>query len=161
LPKYCRRLLAVLLLGAVLLAGCENIGPKPAELTSKSDPGRAAQTKPDKPTGQPEAKPAPGQAVSTVREGEKPSADPAAQVAKPAKEATVTAGQPKPQLEPGAGTAPAKVSPAGQEKPLVIVSQNPVFAGTGQLLVEIDKELELFLGSLEAMDDIQAEELNF
>jgi hypothetical protein len=43
----------------------------------------------------------------------------------------------------------------------VIVSQNPVFAGTGQLLVEIDKELELFLGSLEAMDDIQAEELNF
>lgn len=161
MPKYSRRLLAAVLLGAVLLAGCETIGPKPAEVTSKSDPARTAQTKPEESPGQQEAKPVPRQTEPTVREGEKPSAEPVAQVAKPAKEATVIAGQPKPQLEPGAGTAPAKILPAGQEKPLVIVSQNPVFAGTGQLLVEIDKELELFLGTLGAMDDIQAEELNF
>jgi len=135
------RLLTALLLAATLFVGCATESPRSAEVAGRSDPGPPAQKLPvEREVGQPEAKPT----------------DPG-----PAKVAAKAAGQPEPNKQPGTGAEQARTLPAGQEKPLVIVSENPVFAGTGQLLEEIDKELTLFLDALETMDDITTEELNF
>jgi hypothetical protein len=158
---YSRQFLAAVLLGIVLLAGCGNISPKPAEVAGRNEPGKTAQTKPEQAYGQPEAKQALNPSEASLQRNQEQGEVPAGQLAFPGKEAAATAGQPVPSEGTGAGTTPGKPLPVGQEKPLVIVSENPVFAGTGQLLEELDKELEFFLGALETMDDIQAEDLNF
>ncbi|MBS3947538.1 MAG: hypothetical protein KGZ57_04395 [Dethiobacter sp.] len=58
-------------------------------------------------------------------------------------------------------TVPAQELQDRPDKQLVIISENPVFADSGQLLGALDKELETLLSVLGAMDDIQDEELNF
>lgn len=136
------KLLAAVLLGAVLVTGCAAGGSGPADRAAgQTEAGRAAET------GQEEAQ---GKAETETAEENQET---------PATETTVTEKQPQAQ-EQSAG-APAKQLPAAQEKPLVIVSENPVLADTGQLLVELDKELEQLLGTLGAADDIPEEELNF
>jgi hypothetical protein len=146
------RLLAVVLLATVLIAGCENRTSSPGEKTGKSEVVKGVEAVP---TGEAE------QAEQMGPAGEVAPARQAAPENKTAKEATVDARQPMEQEQSDSTTAAEKVLPAAEEKPLVIISENPVFADTGQLLEEIDRELQLLLDTLEAMDDIQAEELNF
>ncbi len=140
------KLLAAVLLGAVLVTGCAAGGSGSADrVPGRTEDGRAAETGQDGTQKKPEIE------TATDDQG------------KPATETTAAEKQPQPQVqvqEQSAG-APAKQPPAAQERPLVIVSENPVLADTGQLLVELDKELEQLLGTLGAADDIPEEELNF
>lgn len=75
-------------------------------------------------------------------------------------EQETTAEQPPSVPEQSSGTA-TEHSPAKQEKPLVIVSENFVLNDSGQLLQALDKEMETLLELLEKMDDIQDEDFNY
>lgn len=136
------KLLAAVLLGAVLVTGCAAGGSGSADrVPGRTEDGRAAETGQERTQKKPEIE------TATDDQG------------KPATE--TTAAEKQPQVQEQSAGAPAKQPPAAQEKPLVIVSENPVLADTGQLLVELDKELEQLLGTLGAADDIPEEELNF
>lgn len=132
-PK--KLLMVALLLTATLVAGCMP-GPsgQPGTVTGREEAGRAAEGKPG---AEEEAQP-PGSALEEKEV------------------ATEQASAPEQQ-----GTGPAQELQDRPDKQLVIISENPVFADSGQLLGALDKELETLLGVLGAMDDIQDEELNF
>lgn len=71
-----------------------------------------------------------------------------------------------PAIKPSSAVEQPKDTPGQdlsgrQDKALVIISENPVFVDTGQLLDELDKELESLFGKLGTMDEINEEELNF
>jgi len=152
LQKLLMPLLAAVLLATVLMAGCENRSSSPGEETGKSDVVKDIEAVPS------------GEAEQEEQAGPAGQIAPAGQAApedKTVKEVAVYAGQPVARQQSDSTKAAEKVLPAGDEQPLVIISENPVFADTGQLLEEVDKELELLLDTLEAMDEIKAEELNF
>lgn len=152
MQKLSMRLLAAVLLATVLITGCENRASSPGEEAGKSEVVQGIEAAP---AGEAE------QAKQMGPAGQAAPAEPAVPEDKTVKEAAVNAGQPVEREQSDSATAAEKVLPAEEEKPLVIISENPVFADTGKLLEEIDKELELLLDTLEAMDDIQAEELIF
>lgn len=140
---------SVLFVAALAVTGCAagRSGPE-QPVTGRNEAGKTAET---------------GAAV--MQEGQEqaagaPAAAPEEPVAREtAKQRAVNAEQPGAQEQ--TGDKPVQEPVSVQEKPLVIVSENPVFADTGQLLVELDKELEFFLGALESADEISDEELNF
>jgi PBP1b-binding outer membrane lipoprotein LpoB len=136
------KLLVAVLLGAVLVTGCAAGGSGSTErVPARTEDGRAAETGQDEAQKKPE--------IETAAEDQE-------------KQATeTTAAEEQPQVQEQSAGAPAKQPQAAQEKPLVIISENPVVADTGQLLVELDKELEQLLGTLGAADDITEEELDF
>lgn len=142
------QLMAAVVLAAVLITGCAAERSGPAEtVAGRDEAGKAAETRTAVTRQEPQtAGTLSEEASETVPE-------------ESARQETAEAKQPDAREQPG-GTPPQQ-PPAGQEKPLVIVSENPVFADTGQLLAELDKELELFLGILESADEIPEEELNF
>jgi hypothetical protein len=140
--------MAAVVLAAVLITGCAAGRSGPAEtMTGRDEAGKSSETR------------------TAVTQQEQQTAgilseEPSETVPEEsAKQATVKVKQPDAREQPG--DVPPQQPSARQEKPLVIVSENPVFADTGQLLAELDKELELFLGILESTDDITEEELNF
>lgn len=142
------QLMAAVVLAAVLITGCAAGRSGPAEtMTVRDEAGKPAETRTAVTQQEPQTA-----GIQSEEPGENVPEE-------SAKQATVKAKQPDPREQPG--DVPPQQPPAGQEKPMVIVSENPVFADTGQLLAELDKELELFLDILESTDDITEEELNF
>jgi len=134
LQSFKKLLLAAVLLAAVLTAGCAAGTSGPPDLTGREDAGETTEAVP-----------------ATQNETR--------QAGLPPEEKEATVKQPAAAEEPG-GT-PVQELPVRQAKPLVIISENPVFADTGQLLDELDKELETLFDLLETMDDIPEDELSF
>jgi hypothetical protein len=137
------QLMAAVVLAAVIITGCAAGRSGPAEtMTGRDEAGTSAETRTAVTQQEPQTA-----GIQSEEPGETVPEE-------SAKQATVEVKQSEAREQPGD-------VPPRQEKPMVIVSENPVFADTGQLLAELDKELELFLDILESTDDITEEELNF